>query len=487
MTTQEFKSYLKNSYKSTSSAKCGFALFFVDVISLFLCIGMGFFSVNLFAMHDINFKSFVNYIIFIPLEALLYALNGLYPGLMITHEDEVKKITNSTFITFLAIILIISFGNMKQLVFTKSITKDSQSFQIILAFIVAFIFSVPILPGFRNLSKHFFGKFKFWGVPIVIFTNGDAANKVIELLQKNRHFGYKPAVIINSTATSSYEYKGIPVFSSADREIFDIIKQFNIKNAILCDYKENLSEIMAFFRYTISVSQNQSSFTCTQQLKEIGDIIGFSSTHNLRIPFYRILKRCIDIFIILLFCPILIPLFLILMILVKCTSKGPIFYGHKRVGKNGKEFKCWKFRTMVYNSQEILEQILATDPVRAAEWEAERKFKDDPRITKFGKFLRKTSLDELPQIINILVGQMSLVGPRPVTKPELEKYGIHKNFVLSVLPGLTGMWQVNGRSETSYEERIYFDTFYIQNWSIWLDLWILIKTIYVVIKGKGAY
>lgn len=487
MTTQEFKSYLKNSYKSTSSAKCGFALFFVDVISLFLCIGMGFFSVNLFAMHDINFKSFVNYIIFIPLEALLYALNELYPGLMITHEDEVKKITNSTFITFLTIILIISFGNMKQLVFTKAITKDSQSFQIILAFIVAFIFSVPILPGFRNLSKHFFGKFKFWGVPIVIFTNGDAANKVIELLQKNRHFGYKPAVIINSTATSSYEYKGIPVFSSADREIFDIIKQFNIKNAILCDYKENLSEIMAFFRYTISVSQNQSSFTCTQQLKEIGDIIGFSSTHNLRIPFYRILKRCIDIFIILLFCPILIPLFLILMILVKCTSKGPIFYGHKRVGKNGKEFKCWKFRTMVYNSQEILEQILATDPVRAAEWEAERKFKDDPRITKFGKFLRKTSLDELPQIINILVGQMSLIGPRPVTKPELEKYGIHKNFVLSVLPGLTGMWQVNGRSETSYEERIYFDTFYIQNWSIWLDLWILIKTIYVVIKGKGAY
>lgn len=487
MTTQVFKSYLKTSYKSTSSAKCGFALFFVDVISLFLCIGMGFFSINLFAMHDINFKSFVNYIIFIPLETILYVLSGLYPGLMITHEDEVKKITNSTFVTFLAIILLIYFGNMKQLVFTKAITRDSQSFQIILAFIVAFIFSIPILPGFRNLSKHFFGKFKFWGVPIVIFTNGDSANKIIELLQKNRHFGYKPAVIINSTATSSYEYKGIPVFPSSDKEIFDIIKQFNIKNAILCDYKENLSEIMAFFRYTISVSQNQSSFTCTQQLKEIGDIIGFSSTHNLRIPFYRILKRCIDIFIILLACPILIPLFLILMILVKCTSKGPIFYGHKRVGKNGKEFKCWKFRTMVYNSQEILEQILATDSVRAAEWEAERKFKDDPRITKFGKFLRKTSLDELPQFINILVGQMSLVGPRPVTKPELEKYENHKNFVLSVLPGLTGMWQVNGRSETSYEERIYFDTFYIQNWSIWLDLWILIKTIYVVIKGKGAY
>ena len=142
---------------------------------------------------------------------------------------------------------------------------------------------------------------------------------------------------------------------------------------------------------------------------------------------------------------------------------------------------------MVSNSQEILEEILKTDPVRAAQWEAERKFVDDPRVTKIGKILRKTSLDELPQLFNVLVGQMSLVGPRPVTAPEVEKYGKAKDFVLSVLPGLTGLWQVNGRSETSYEERIYFDGYYIQNWSVWLDLWILIKTIWVVLKGKGAY
>ena len=119
--------------------------------------------------------------------------------------------------------------------------------------------------------------------------------------------------------------------------------------------------------------------------------------------------------------------------------------------------------------------------------EAERKFKDDPRVTKIGKFLRKTSLDELPQLINVLTGEMSLVGPRPVTEPELEKYGSSKDYVLSVLPGISGLWQVNGRSETSYEERIYFDTYYIQNWSVWFDIWILIKTVFVVIKGKGAY
>ena len=142
---------------------------------------------------------------------------------------------------------------------------------------------------------------------------------------------------------------------------------------------------------------------------------------------------------------------------------------------------------MCTNSQEILEQILATDPIRRAEWEKDRKFLDDPRVTKFGKILRKTSLDELPQIFNILKGDMSLVGPRPVTEPELIKYGKYQDYVLSVLPGLSGMWQISGRSDTGYEERISFDSYYIQNWSIWLDIWILLKTIWVVISGKGAY
>ena len=142
---------------------------------------------------------------------------------------------------------------------------------------------------------------------------------------------------------------------------------------------------------------------------------------------------------------------------------------------------------MNVNSQQMLEEILATDPVRRAEWEKDRKFVDDPRVTKFGKFLRKTSLDELPQIFNILAGQMSFVGPRPVTEGELVKYGESADYVLSVTPGLSGMWQISGRSDTGYEERIMFDTYYIQNWSVWLDIWILIKTVWVVINGKGAY
>jgi Undecaprenyl-phosphate galactose phosphotransferase WbaP len=279
---------------------------------------------------------------------------------------------------------------------------------------------------------------------------------------------------------------GIPVFPE-NQEILDTIKKLKFKVAIMCHYKGNRKIVFTSYRYTITTSKNQDAFTSTMNIRDIGGIIGFSATHNLTRKGYLFFKRLLDLLIILIFLPILLPVMLILAILVKLTSRGPIFYGHKRVGKNGKIIKCWKFRSMVTNSQEMLEHILATDPVRAAEWEKDRKFVDDPRVTKFGKFLRKTSLDELPQLFNIIAGQMSFVGPRPVTESELEKYGDSADYVLSVTPGLSGMWQISGRSDTGYEERIMFDTYYIQNWSIWLDIWILIKTVWVVVKGKGAY
>ena len=142
---------------------------------------------------------------------------------------------------------------------------------------------------------------------------------------------------------------------------------------------------------------------------------------------------------------------------------------------------------MYADSQERLRHILETDPKMAEEWERNRKFTDDPRVTKIGKFLRKTSLDEIPQIWNIIKGDMSFVGPRPVTNEELEKYSDAADYVLSVTPGLSGMWQTSGRSDTGYEERISLDSYYIQNWSIWLDIWIIVKTIWIVLVGKGAY
>ena len=486
MNNSEFQAYLKQHYPRTSSFFSGLSLFIVDIIVLILCIGLGFFIINLFAIHDINFRSFINYTVFLPFVLLLFAFMGLYPGIMIPAAEQVKKYTISTFFGFSVIVSFVLVSSLTESDPAAFMKKNSGSIYIVMAFSLAFIMSMFLLPIFREFAKRKFSKFSWWGVPAVIYCNGNSADEIINKLKRNKYLGYKPAVIIDASLNDSDVKDGIPIFPPND-EIIETIHNYNIKQAIICDYHGEISSIMTSYRYTIAVSKSQSSFTCSQQLKDIAGIIGFASTHNLTFKTNLFIKRILDIGLILFFSPILIPVFLLLIILTKLTSRGPVFYGHKRVGKNGKEFKCWKFRSMCIDADKKLEEILANNPEMRAEWEKDRKFTNDPRVTKFGKFLRKTSLDELPQLINILIGQMSFVGPRPVTEPELEKYGPYRDYVLSVLPGLSGMWQTSGRSDTEYEERISLDSYYIQNWSVWLDLWILIKTVYVVLKGRGAY
>ena len=486
MEKTEFSDYLKKNFPRTSSFFSGFSLFIVDILVLILCIGIGFFIVNLVAINDINFKSFINYTIFIPFILLLFAFMGLYPGIMIPAAEQVKKYSVSTFFGFAVIVSFVIVSSLTESDPAAIIKKNSGNIFIIFAFMLAFILSIFLLPTFREFAKRKFCKYSWWGVPAVIYCTGSSADEVIKKLNKNKYLGYTPAVIIDASLKKPAIKNDIPAFPP-DNEIENIIHNYNIKQAIICDYHGEITTIMTLYRYTIAVSKSQSSFTSTQQLKDIAGIIGFASTHNLTFKTNLFIKRLLDIGLILFFSPILLPLFLILIFLTKITSRGPVFYGHKRVGKNGKEFKCWKFRSMCIDADKKLEEILANNPQMREEWEKERKFTNDPRVTKFGKFLRKTSLDELPQLINIFIGQMSFVGPRPVTEPELEKYGQYRDYVLSVSPGLSGMWQTSGRSDTEYEERIALDSYYIQNWSIWLDLWILIKTVYVVLKGRGAY
>ena len=494
MTTDELRKTLDERFKQTSSFFSGFILFLVDIFVLMGSIGIGFFIVNLVRIHDINFRSFINYSIYIPFIMIIFLCEGLYPGIMIPPTEEVKKYSRSTFFSFVAICLTIFIPDSDD-AFSNYIIKGSEDSALCMAFFVAFVFAVFLLPSIREFTKHCIQNKKWWGVPAVIYCTDNSAEFIIDRLIKHRYLGYKPAVIIDSALPrpendgeiqSAGSYKGIPIFPESEK-LLKIIKQKNIKTAIMADYFGDYPLVMSSYRYTINVSKIQNSFTSNQHIKDIAGIIGFASTHNLTFKTSLYIKRFIDVFLIVLFSPILIPVFLILMVLTKLTSRGPIFYGHKRVGKNGKEFKCWKFRSMCFDADKKLESILANNPEMRAEWEKERKFQNDPRVTKFGKFLRKTSLDELPQLINILLGQMSFVGPRPVTEPELDRYGEYKDFVLSVTPGLSGMWQTSGRSDTEYEERIALDLYYIQNWSIWLDIWILIKTVYVVIKGRGAY
>lgn len=199
----------------------------------------------------------------------------------------------------------------------------------------------------------------------------------------------------------------------------------------------------------------------------------------------RAAKRTLDIILAGSALALLSPFFLVIGLLIRADG-GPAFFAHGRVGQNGRLFRCLKFRTMVQNADVKLANFLADNPEAADEWRQTQKLRNDPRITPVGAFLRKTSLDELPQLINVLRGEMSLVGPRPIVTDERPRYGRSLPYYLGVRPGITGLWQVSGRSSTTYRERVEFDVWYAQNWSLWLDLWIMVRTVPEVLARRGA-
>lgn len=216
------------------------------------------------------------------------------------------------------------------------------------------------------------------------------------------------------------------------------------------------------------------------------DVMLYASNSGLEQPIPRILKRTVDIIASALALIVLSPLLLIILALVK-LDLGPIIFGHSRVGRNGKEFNCYKFRSMKPNSQTILQQYLVEHPEAKGEWEESHKLKYDPRITRVGDILRRFSLDELPQLVNVLKGDMSLVGPRPIVTSEVSKYESDIAHYYRVRPGITGLWQVSGRSDVSYAQRVQMDSWYVRNWSLWHDIAIICKTFPALLSRKGAY
>ena len=215
---------------------------------------------------------------------------------------------------------------------------------------------------------------------------------------------------------------------------------------------------------------------------DVNNLIVDNRTFN-----YFFTKRFIDLFISIPLLIILSPFLLAIYIAIRTTDNGAGLFRQKRIGLGGREFYCFKFRTMWVDAEDRLESVLSDDPEAAKEWAKDHKLKDDPRVTSLGKFLRKTSLDELPQLWNIIKGEMSLVGPRPIVKAEIEKYGRYYGAYASVPPGVTGLWQVNGRNDTAYQERVLLDAEYATSQNIWFDLKILALTLPAVLLSRGAY
>jgi exopolysaccharide biosynthesis polyprenyl glycosylphosphotransferase len=278
-------------------------------------------------------------------------------------------------------------------------------------------------------------------------------------------------------------------------QVGDLIKRFGVERLIVATsgiHRENMVDLFRNFVNSEAVSVWMSSgmyeiMTTGVQMQDVGSV-PLVSVNRVRLTGINVVvKMLLDYVGAFAGLLALSPLFLVIILMMKRTDPGPIVYRRRVVGVGGKEFDAFKFRTMVVNSQEVLDELLERDPDARAEYQQFYKLKKDPRITRIGNFLRKTSVDELPQLLNVLRGEMSLVGPRMITMEEVERYGQWGLNLHTVKPGITGLWQTSGRSELTYEERVRLDMRYIRNYSIWLDIQILFQTIPAVLKSRGAY
>ncbi len=288
--------------------------------------------------------------------------------------------------------------------------------------------------------------------------------------------------------------EGVP-YGRTLTDAMTMAQEYGLDTAILAmphTRHEHLAKLMNLastsFRYVIVMPDldGMPSFSAVIARDFAGNF-GVEIKYNLLFPWARRTKRLLDVLLTVVGGLLIGPLLLALAILIKLDSSGPTFYGHRRLGADGEHFRCWKFRTMHTNAEQLLDEFLQSNPDLRAEWEQNFKLRDDPRVTRVGRFLRKTSLDELPQLWNVLRGEMSLVGPRPIVDAEIPKYGTVYEMYRRIRPGISGLWQVSGRSDTDYGERVQLDSYYVNNWSVWLDVVILVRTVRSVLLGRGAY
>ncbi|HBT3924847.1 undecaprenyl-phosphate galactose phosphotransferase WbaP [Klebsiella pneumoniae] len=361
--------------------------------------------------------------------------------------------------------------------------------------LLTWVFAALLVPLARMGAKWLLKRCGIWLRETWIIGSGKNARDAWLAINSERNLGLNVVGFVSSEGSDKPgdSIYSVPVVSADAQWLASISKRMQFIVAVeshQSDMRNNwLREFMIKgYRYVSVIPTLRGMPLDSTDMSFIfsHEVMIFRVQQNLAKWSSRFIKRTFDIVASIGIIAVLSPLLFYIFRKVK-KDGGPAIYGHERVGKNGQPFKCLKFRSMVINSKEVLEQVLATDPEAKAEWDETFKLKNDPRITPIGKFLRRTSLDELPQLFNVLKGEMSLVGPRPIITEELERYRDEVDYYLLSKPGMTGLWQVSGRSDVDYDTRVYLDAWYVKNWSMWNDVAILFKTVGVVLKKDGAY
>jgi Undecaprenyl-phosphate galactose phosphotransferase WbaP len=405
---------------------------------------------------------------------------GLYPGIRLGPVEEFRRLAVSATLIFgmwTAGVVLLTGGLQNQLLFLS----------------LAYVLSLVNLWVFRGFARRLLAKCPWWGFPTLVCGDDAVAVKVSQYLNANKRLGLRPVGVIADPSALEVDADE-SWYAGSWSDVRTVAEQRRVFWAVVVppegpstNIASTITEHLSTIPHIHILSELTGLPDHWSRHQQLDGLAGIHLQQNLMLPVPRITKRLMDIVLTILGGIVLLPVLFYIAVAVKMSSRGPVLYANERIGRDGRRFRMWKFRSMFTNGDALLEYYLDAHPEVREEWETTQKLKWDPRITRIGRFIRKTSLDELPQLWNVLRGDMSLVGPRPILLEEEAKYGDYYALYTMVSPGITGMWQVSGRSNTSYEERLQLVAYYVRNWSLWLDIYLLLKTVRIVLFGRGAY
>ena len=407
----------------------------------------------------------------------IFAFSNLYPGIIHNAVTELRRLGLAITLGFLVLVALIPVTRLDQ-AYPRRVL------------LLCWISAIVVTPLLRSIVRAFVCHKPWWGVPVAVFHTGDESTEIVRELELHPEIGLRPVVLLSS----SYRGGRAPSVPIVDIHLAASVRASGVERAMIAlpetgsaKLLEDLEKFESLFPRLMIIHSSAVLYSLTVNARQLAGCLAVEVRRDLLLPLPRLTKRSIDLFLVCLILPLVTLPLLLIGLLVRLESPGPIFYSQHRVGRGQRKFRIWKIRTMKTNADELLREALAKDGKLREEWLRDRKLRHDPRITRVGKLLRKTSLDELPQLWNVLRGEMSLVGPRPIVEEEVSAYGQNIALYCRVAPGLTGLWQVSGRSAMSRRDRVRLDSYYVRNWSPWLDLHILARTASVVLTGEGAY
>jgi Undecaprenyl-phosphate galactose phosphotransferase WbaP len=422
------------------------------------------------------------YIQLLPLLPVFFFANAfwrLYPGFGAGAVETLRRLSLSSSSIFFSLAAI-SFALKVEPVYSR------------MTFAIAWLLTLALVPLARFGLLSMAQGWSWWGERCVVVGTGDLARRTLEALRQALSLGYRPVAVLRTGEAQATEIDGVPVLGGLDR-LPELaaggLRVLLVADTRLAQHNDAVDALRHDFRHLILIRDHHALPVDGLEVRNLGGVIGVEFVNQLQRRRNRVLKRALDLGLGGLLLLLTAPVWLLAAFLVRVTSRGPAFYTQEREGLYGRRFRLIKLRTMYFDAEARLERHLAEHPEALAEWEAHRKLRDDPRVLPhIGRGLRRFSIDELPQLWHVVRGDMSLVGPRPFPEYHLESFSpAFRELRRRVRPGLTGLWQVTVRSEGGIAEQEAHDSYYIRNWSLWMDLYVLGKTFAAVVRGRGAY